>query len=105
MNERWQKIKINTTFSSWSKLTVGVPQGSVLGPLLFNIFINDLFLCFENTDVCNYANNTTVHAGDRNLESLMKKLECDANKAVAWFKCNFMKLNPEKSHLVKYNAC
>ena len=56
---------MNTRFSSWSKLFLGVPQG----PLLFNIYINDLFYLTEMTVVCNYAEDTTFHACDLNLKT------------------------------------
>ena len=57
----WQRTKINTTFSSWSALPKGVPQGSVLGPIYFNIFRNDLFFVLRDTDVCNFADDTSLH--------------------------------------------
>ena len=81
------------------ELLLGVPQGSVLGPLLFNIYINDPLLLTESTSVCNYADDTTFHACDMDLENLVKRLEHDSMLTVEWFESNYMKLNQDKCHL------
>ena len=68
-------MKVNGTFSTWCYSKMGVPQGSVLGPLLFNIFINDIFYLVNDTEVCNYADDTTLYVGDKNLRTVLSKLE------------------------------
>ena len=100
LTNRWQRTKVNSSFSSWTELLQGVPQGSILGPLLFNIYLNDPFFITESTEVCNFADDTTFYACDKNLSSLMNRLEHDSFLAIEWFENNHMKLNQDKCHLM-----
>ena len=100
LSNRWQRTKINTSFSTWSLLLCGLPQGSILGPKFFNISINDMFYEFVNTDVCNVADDTTPFACDMNLENLIRNLESDVASVIDWFAANFMVLNADKCHFL-----
>ena len=100
LSNRKQRVKINTSFSSWSDLLTGIPQGSVLGPLLFNIYLNDLFWINECTDVCNLADDTTFYSSDLEIKTLMRNLEHDSLLAIEWFESNYMKLNTDKCNLL-----
>ena len=60
LHGRKKRVKISTSRSSWTTLSKGVPQGSILGPLLFNIFTNDLFLFIEKCKLYNYADDNSL---------------------------------------------
>ena len=74
---RFQRSIINGSFSSWNKAITGVPQGSVLGPLLFNIFLNDIFLFISKCQLCNYADNNTLYKWGKNMWKIKNDLEID----------------------------
>lgn len=109
LSDRWQRTKVNNAFSSWTELETGVPQGSVLGPMLFNIYLNDLFFFLERSEVCNYADDTTPYVCDVSLKGVLFDLEHELAISEDWFLDNFMKLNTDKCHLFvsghKYEHC
>ena len=100
LTNRQQRVKINSSFSAWKEVKIGVPQGSVLGPLLFNVFVNDIFWFPHRTKICNYADDTTIFVCHPDLDTIIKQLEEDSSVLVKWFSDNFLKLNDDKCHLM-----
>ena len=91
---------MNSNFSSWQEIIAGVPQGSILGPLLFNIFVNDLFLFVSSSNLSNYADDNTLHTSGYNLKEVKEVLLNDLNKVAEWFFENYMVLNAGKCHFM-----
>ena len=100
LKNRKQRIKINRSYSSWKELSFGVPQGSILGPLLFNIFINDIFFFLDKAKIANYADDNSTYTVEDNIVDLLKCLEQETSTVLNWFKINEMKSNSNKCHLI-----
>ena len=88
--------RIGGVRSSWADLHKGVPQGSILGQLLFKIFINDLFFSIEKCSLYNYADDDSLSFSASSLSEVLSKLRIDCNHAIDWFTINDMKANPDK---------
>ena len=104
LSDRKQRVKIQNTYSKWIELKVGVPQGSILGPLLFNIFINDIFLSIDpEVKLYNYADDNTLVFSHRKKSTMVSHLENAAQQAINWFNANAMKANPNKFQFLYLN--
>ena len=103
LKNRKQRTKVNGSYSSWKDLKYGVPQGSILGPLLFNIFLNDIFFFLNKTSIANYADDNTTHLIENDIITLLKILQDETSTVLNWFKLNEMKPNSDKCHLIVVN--
>ena len=100
LTNRIQRCKIENHFSNWREITTGVPQGSILGPLLFNIFINDIFLFVESSNICNYADDNTLFEFGKTFDEVNRKLQNDFLILDECFFNNFFVLNSDKCHFM-----
>ena len=84
----------------FQEIRFGVPQGPVLGPLLFDVFANDTCLFVRCTNICSYADDTTIFACQPTLETIIRQLDTDGTLVAKWFSDNYLKLNYDKCHLM-----
>ena len=85
LTNRKQRTRVNGDYSSWGEILFGVPQGSLLGPLLFNIFLCDFFLIMKETSFARYADDNTAYVTAKNLDEVIKSLEENSIKLFQWF--------------------
>ena len=97
---RYQRCKIGNSLSDWAEMKTGVPQGSILGPLLFNIFVNDVFYFVHNSNICNYADDNTIYSCNKSYDEIVRCLQSDFSNLNNWFFNNFLVLNPGKCHFM-----
>ena len=100
ISNRKQRTKLDSFYSSWKAILSGVPQGSILGPLVFNIFMFSMFLILKGTYFTGYADDNTPFVVRDNITDVIKALEELGESLVNWFTNNEMKLNTDKCHLL-----
>ena len=100
LSNRKQRVKLGALFSSWLEVIFGVPQGSILGPLLFNIFLNDIFLFILEAEICNFADDNTIYACEDSFDNVAIRLNNDIKRVIEWFKVNSLVANPGKFQIM-----
>ena len=96
LSNRKQCVRINNVTSDFKTIISGVPQGTFVGPILFNCFFNDFFYFIEKASVHNFADDNTLSMFEETIQNLIALLETESNTAIEWFQNNKMMVNPGK---------
>ena len=100
LSNRKHRVRVGSCYSNWLPLLFGVPQGSILGPILFNVFVNDLFFFVNEDDLCNFADDNTLHKCASSLDEVIHALKLDLDHILAWYRDNSLVANPEKFQML-----
>ena len=93
---RKQRTRVGSAYGKWSKIRHGIPQWSILGSLLINIFINDTCMIIDQSDICNFADDNTLYSCREMLTEIKENLISDTISILNWFRLNSLKANPRK---------
>jgi hypothetical protein len=103
LTDRKQKVDINGALSSTKTFNISVIQGSILGPILFLIYINDLYAASPLLKFM-FVDNTACTASNSNLNELMSNVNCELKKGVRWFRANKMAVNVGKTKFIIHSV-
>ena len=99
LSDRTQYVEIENNTSSVSKIKCGVPQGSILGPLLYLIYVNDIGKCTEG-NVLSFADDTSLVLSHQNPQTLYHNANLEINQIYNWFCANKLSLNAGKTKYI-----
>jgi hypothetical protein len=97
MTNKTQQVQIGNALSDKCPVKYEVPQGSILGPLLFILYINDLPLSISNCNTDMYADDSTIHISGENISAIQTKVQEDLNRIELWCKDNNIFINCSKT--------
>ncbi len=104
LRNRKQRVKVGNCKSDWGPLSKGVPQGSIMGPILFNLFLNGIVLFIKNSSLTNYADDKTLVDFAKISQEVISHLSKESDVCLDWFSRNGMHANPTKFQLMM-NDC
>ena len=102
LSHRRQRVLANNTYSSFQYITQGVPQGSVLGPLFYIIYANDISKVIKHCKIALYADDTVLYIGGADYEKIRSKMQQDVNALCQWCTVNGISMNVEKTKLMMF---
>ena len=100
LSGRQQRVCLDGSFSDWASISNGVPQGSILDPLLFLVFVNDLPTAVERCSVNLYADDTTIYFASKDPSHVQSALTSDLENIASWIDNNYLKMNVSKTQLM-----
>lgn len=106
LSNRQQRVKINNKFSNFKTVNTGVPQGTILGPLLFIIYINDMLFSIPEESILSYADDTAILITGKNWQEIENKMNQLLHTIAIWLALNKLSLNTDKTIYMEFgNTC